>query len=173
MTTRNPGPEPNVDDAPELGLSLDPVQPRPGLRAELLSRITRNPHFKPAHLIRAGEGAWLDAGIEGIQYRPLYEDSVTKLTTVLLKMAPGAKYPLPSPRRSGAVPGFGRRCPVGRIRSTRAGDFLVASKDTVHPVIQTQGGNVLLLIMGHNEFVAPESSRAVRFVVGQRSHCCP
>jgi anti-sigma factor ChrR (cupin superfamily) len=153
LTTRNPGPEPNFDDAPELGLSLDPVQPRPGLRAELMSRITRNPHFKPAHLLRAGEGAWLDAGIEGIQYRPLYEDSVTKLTTVLLKMAPGAKYP-------SHHHGEAEQCLVleGDVQWAdqvyRAGDFLVASKDTVHPVIQTQGGNVLLLIMGHNEFVS-------------------
>lgn len=35
----------------------------------------------------------------------------------------------------------------------RKGDFVVAGKETTHPTIHTAEGNILLLVVGHNEFV--------------------
>ena len=84
--------------------------------------------------------------------RQLYLDRDAGRTTMLLRMAPGARLPA---HRHGAD----EQCLVvsGDIRQGevvyREGDFVVMGKDSHHPEIYTEGGNVLLLVMGRNELI--------------------
>jgi anti-sigma factor ChrR (cupin superfamily) len=136
-----------------IALELDPVAPAPELRAKLMERITPKPAFQPAVSIRSDEGEWNASGMPGISVKRLYDDPATKLSTVLLRLQPGAKYP---PHKHLDA----EQCLVveGDVRLAdsvyHAGDFIVAVAGSQHPTITTVSGATMLLIVGHNEFVS-------------------
>jgi len=141
------------EDAAEIGFSLEPVAPRPELRARLMAKIKANPQFTPESLVRADEGKWTPIGVPGVAIKPLFRDPQSKLTTMLVRMDPGAS--LPSHHHGDA-----EQCLVlegdvqWRDQVYTKGDFIVAGKESVHPAIRTVNGNLLLIISGHNEFIA-------------------
>ena len=92
---------------------VEPLAPDPAVRQRLLERIDetaadddakaathpdsakpRKPPVEPLDLfvLRADEGDWKRAGIEGIQVRVLYVDREQRRYTTLVRMEPGAVY---------------------------------------------------------------------------------
>ncbi|MEY4072715.1 MAG: hypothetical protein RJA29_72 [Pseudomonadota bacterium] len=63
----------------------------------IISKFTnyknRPSHLK-SHFIHANGMPWLDSPFEGIQFKTLYQDEKTGMSTLLVKMEPGAVVPL-------------------------------------------------------------------------------
>jgi quercetin dioxygenase-like cupin family protein len=140
--------------ASELAFLARPVQPSRDLRSRLIERISAEPRLEGVLAIRSGEGIWQETGIPGVSFKRLYFDAVQNRVTMLVRMQPGSRYP--SHRHVQA-----EQCLVleGDIGSGdvvyHAGDFTCALKDSIHPEIRTETGNLLLIISDpENEFVA-------------------
>ena len=134
-----------------LGESIEIVPPPPGLRERLLTRVAAFDQLKPLADVRADENTWTRSGIPGVAVKTLFKEPDLGRTTYLIRMEPGARLPA---HKHGDV----EQCLMiegdiwwGDI-CYRAGDFMVMGKDTEHPEVYTVGGNVMLLIAGHNEF---------------------
>jgi anti-sigma factor ChrR (cupin superfamily) len=129
-----------------------PVTPRASLRDRVVARIADYETVKPLVDVRTHEGGWSGAGVPGVDVRKLFRDRETGRTTVMIRMAPGARFPA---HRHGDH----EQCLVlsGDIRwgelVYREGDFVVMEKGTSHPEIYSKDGNVLLLVAGANEYV--------------------
>jgi anti-sigma factor ChrR (cupin superfamily) len=136
----------------QLAAMVDPVAPRPEIRGRLVARIASYEALKPAVDIRPYDAEWIPAGEPGVEMRKLYRNRDAGLTTMMLRMAPGARLPA-------HTHGEDEQCLVisGDVRSGevvyRAGDFVVMGKGSHHPEICTEDGNVLLLIAGRNEYI--------------------
>jgi quercetin dioxygenase-like cupin family protein len=139
-------------EAHELALGLEPVAPSAGLRQRLMERIQTGSEFRLAVEISKSEGVWRPKGPPGVACKVLYHDLRANLTTMLLRMDPGATLPAHHHEQA-------EQCLVleGEVqwqdKIYRAGDFLVAGAGTVHPSIYSDTGNTLLIVTGHTEFV--------------------
>jgi anti-sigma factor ChrR (cupin superfamily) len=135
-----------------MALSLDPKPLRPAIKEKLMARIAAEAQYRPAVCIRAAQGNWVPTGVPGVAMKPLYRDRSNGLSTVLIRMDAGATYP--AHRHIDA-----EQCLVveGDLRwdnlEYRAGDFVVAAADSIHPRLTTEHGTVLLIVSGGNEFV--------------------
>lgn len=135
-----------------LGGLLEPVPPPPSLRDRLLRRVSEYEQLKPASEIRTYDGGWRHTGFPGIDFKPLYHDAKSGLYTNLVRMQPGAQYPR-------HIHYDDEQCLVisGDVRWGDSrylqGDFVATRAGVVHPTLETDGGNVLLIISGHNEFL--------------------
>ncbi|MCI0677127.1 MAG: cupin domain-containing protein, partial [Phycisphaerales bacterium] len=87
--------------------------PDPGLRAELLQRISAETDrllddsraaqvwrgwrsddaADPLFTLYARDGQWEDTGVEGVHVRRLFVDRAANRMTAMFRMAPGASYP--------------------------------------------------------------------------------
>jgi len=134
------------DAACNLAISLAPQYPNKDLKQRLLARIReeRNPKLGA---VLASEGKWRPTEHPGISYKKLYFDKPTGLVTMLVKMAPGARYPA-------HVHSLTEQCLVleGDLRHGKhcygPGDFTWAEAGSIDPELQTVGGNLLLIIAG-------------------------
>jgi len=137
-----------------LAGNVRPVTPSPDLKSRLLSRVSAWETLKPMADVRPHDGGWTSTGLPGVDMRKLFRDPQTGRTTLLLRMEPGVSFPAHHH-------GDDEQCLVlkGDIRFGdlvyEEGDFVVMGKSTTHPEIHTVGGNLLLLVAGHNEFVQP------------------
>ena len=135
-----------------LAEAAAPAAPAPSVKSRLMARVEHYEIAKPVADIRHNEPAWMPYGLPGVEVKPLFIDKQTSRTTVLLRMAPGAR--LPSHRHHDV-----EQCLVikGDIRFGELvyeeGDFVVMDKDTDHPEIHSVGGNILLLVAGRTEFL--------------------
>jgi len=141
--------------APAAALLADTVElapPRPALRARLTARIADYEKIKPLADVRPHDGGWAAAGAPGVEMRQLFRDKATGRATVLLRMEPGATFP--AHRHGDDEQCFVLSGDIGFGELVyRQGDFVVMRKGTDHPEIRTEHGNVLLLVVGRNEFV--------------------
>jgi len=134
-----------------LVAAVRPVLPRPSVKDRLMSRVAAYEELRPLADVRRNEGGWASAGIPGVDTRQLFRDQATGQTTYLVRMEPGAKFPAHSH-------GDTEQCLVleGDIRWGQMvyekGDFVVMGKDSTHPEIWSETGNLLLIVSGHNEF---------------------
>ena len=135
-----------------LGALVEPVAPPPGLRERLLRRVSNHAELTPASEVRSFDGGWRATGVDGIAYKRLYHDQKSGLYTSLLRMERGARYPRHLHHDD-------EQCLVieGDVRwgevSYHQGDFVASKAGTVHETLETESGNVLLIISGHNEFI--------------------
>ena len=135
-----------------LGAALPMVEPPPGLRDRLIRRVAEYQQGKPASEVRTFDGGWRTTGLPGIDFKPLYHDKKSGMFTQLVRMEPGARYP-PHMHYDD------EQCLVlqGDVRWGESrylqGDFVTASAGVLHQTLETDAGNVLLIISGHNEFV--------------------
>ena len=135
-----------------MALSLDPKPLRPVIKERLMTRIAAEAQYRPAVCIRAVQDNWVPTGVPGVAMKPLYRDRSNGLSTVLIRMEAGATYPAHRHLDT-------EQCLVveGDLRwedlEYGAGDFVVASADSIHPRLTTEHGNVLLIVSGGNEFV--------------------
>ena len=146
-----------VTDA--LGKSV-PASPPAQLRERLRSQLRSSSRvpgilFEQSGLLisRSDELAWR-AMAPGIAYKPLYDDSVRKYSTSLVRMDPGAHYP--SHRHSEIEELFllsGDLHVEGQIM--RTGDYCRADSGTIHGETFSDGGCLFLLLASQqNEVLA-------------------
>lgn len=100
---------------------------------------------------RMHEGVWIETGFNGVAYKNLFHDHVTGYNTMLLRMAPDARFP--SHRHGGY-----EECYVlqGDVSSGAvelfAGDYQRMPGGTMHQALHTKHGCLLLLVASeHNE----------------------
>ena len=135
-----------------LGSVVSVVAPPPGLRDRLMRRVADYEELKPASEVRTFDGGWRTTGLPGIDYKPLYHDKKSGMFTQLMRMEPGARYPQHMHYDD-------EQCLVlqGDVRWRESrylqGDFVTISAGVLHQTLETDAGNVLLIISGHNEFV--------------------
>jgi anti-sigma factor ChrR (cupin superfamily) len=136
-----------IADAIGTSVTASPTpQPRERLRSQL-TRSSRTPGvlFEQSGLLisRSAELAWR-AMTPGITYKPLYEDSVRKHHTSLVRMDAGAHYP--SHRHAEIEELFvlsGDLHVEGQIM--RSGDYCRAESGTIHEETFTDSGCLFLL----------------------------
>ncbi len=140
---------------PEIDLlvaeSIRPVPPRADLKARLMSRVAAHSTLRPLADVRTHDTPWEPMG-RGVKARTLFHDTATDRTTMLIRMEPGSRLP-------SHTHGDDEQCLVieGDIRwgsiAYNAGDFVAMAKNTTHPEVRSETGNLLLIIAGHNELV--------------------
>lgn len=140
-----------------LAAGVPAVTPPPGLRDRLMNRVAAYQGLKPASEVRTFDGGWRTTGLPGIDFKPLYHDKKSGMFTQLVRMEPGAQYPRHLHHDD-------EQCLViegdvywGEARYLQ-GDFVTTKAGAVHPTLETERGNVLLIISGHNEFVHEPAS---------------
>jgi anti-sigma factor ChrR (cupin superfamily) len=132
--------------------AVRPVAPSPTLKHRLMARVASHEQLKPVADVRSFDGGWKFSGVPGVDVKTLFTDSTAGRTTVLLRMQPGSSFPSHHHHDE-------EQCLVleGDVRwgdlVYEKGDFVVAGRDTTHPVTHTVNGNLLLIVAGHNEFV--------------------
>ena len=145
------GPE-SVAAATLLAEAAAPIAPRASVRSRLMSSVAAYESVKPIADVRRNESTWFPYGAPGIDIKPLFKDDATGRTTVLLRMAPGARLPAHHHHDvEQCLVVKGDVCFGDLIYEE--GDFVVMGKGTHHPEIHSVHGNVLLLVAGHNEFL--------------------
>jgi hypothetical protein len=85
-----------------LALSVDPIDPPPGLKQALLGRLAGPGRTLPAGFFAVGPGVagvrsalarWTPTRLPGIEEKFLAHDDARGFTTRLLRFAPGTRYP--------------------------------------------------------------------------------
>jgi quercetin dioxygenase-like cupin family protein len=140
------------ETAAHMGFAADPVQPHPRVRERLLAAVRQSRVDLPSgvSVIRAAEGKWRRTPWAGVTYKNLYSDPATNYFTSLLRIEAGAQYP---PHRHTGV----EQCLVleGSVRLGGAvlypGDFELADAQSVHGVIETDTGCLLLIIASQSD----------------------
>ncbi len=155
--------EPDLDEFAELlASSVLPVTPAEAVRNRLMTRVADWNSLKPLADVRPYDSPWLDGGAPGVEIRQLFRDRQTGRTTMLVRMEAGAVFPAHHHADD-------EQCYVlrGDIRwgnvVYKEGDFVVMARDTTHPELRSEAGNLLLIIAGTNEFVAGKNE----FVAGK------
>ena len=117
-----------------------------------MSSVAAYQSVKPIADVRRNESTWVPYGAPGIDIKPLFKDDATGRTTVLLRMAPGARLPAHHHHDvEQCLVVKGDVC-FGDLMY-QEGDFVVMGKGTHHPEIHSVHGNVLLLVAGRTEFM--------------------
>lgn len=145
-----------------LGLAATPVAPRPELRATLMARVGAAPSADTQvwrrwqgseaewRLVRSDEGGFEKTKIPGIEVRRLSVDEARQQVTMMIRMAPGTRYP---PHRHGGR----EECFVlsGDLRHAdqvmHGGDYEVVERGTIHGEQWTEGGCLLLIHSSMND----------------------
>ena len=135
------------DASIEIAASAISEQPSPCVRDALLARIAA-----PAnHTIASTEGEWVETPVPGVRVKILAIDRARDRVTMLLKAAPGARYP--AHRHSGPEECYvisGSLNVEGRV--LRAGDFHHAESDTDHDELWTDEGVEVLLVASARDY---------------------
>ena len=134
--------------AGRLGYAATAERPRPEVRARLLARMRGETGTEAAQpvwtIVRASEGTWEGAGMEGVTLRRLFRDQATGRYSVLGRLAAGASYP--SHRHADTEELFvldGDLVVEGQV--LRAGDYCAAMPGTVHDRSYSAGGCTFFL----------------------------
>ena len=113
--------------------------------ADLRARILSIADSKPiSQVIRANEGQWIDSGMPGFEFKLLFQDPETKKSTVLARIAAGAR--MPHHRHQGA-----EECLIieGSLWTDgvllQAGDFIVTQDQTEHEDTWSPHGALALI----------------------------
>jgi anti-sigma factor ChrR (cupin superfamily) len=123
--------------------------PAPGVRDRLLARISSPGIYS----MRADEGTWIVSDIPGVRVKVLSLDRDRDLAVMLLRVAPGSRYPAHSHSTaeecyviSGEITIHGRR--LG------AGDFHHAEAHSHHDVIFSERGAEVLLVASPRDYLS-------------------
>lgn len=154
------------DIASDLALLGAPADPPTRLRERLIAAIGAEaandlqtwkrwrPETGERRLQRAGEGEWEKTDIAGIEVKKLGVDARTESVTMLIRMAPGTRYP--RHRHAGR-----EECYVleGDLRHRdqvmRSGDFEVVEARSIHDDQWTEGGCLLLVHSSQHDELLP------------------
>jgi quercetin dioxygenase-like cupin family protein len=137
------------DASVEIAASAIGEEPSPRVRDALLATIGT-----PAtHTITAADGEWVDTGVPGIRVKILSIDRERDRVTMLLRGAPGARYP--AHRHSGPEECYVIRGSVmveGRL--LHAGDFHHAEGESDHDELWTDDGVEVLIVASASDYLA-------------------
>lgn len=134
-----------VHGVEDVVAALSPSVPPPAdLKSRLLTRIhTTGEAGVMVH--RSGSGVWHRTPWHGVTYQRLHFDKTTGFATSLLRVEPGSRYPAHrhhGDEQSWVLEGS---CRIGSV-SIRAGDFAVAAAGSVHGVLESEEGCLLLIV---------------------------
>ncbi len=133
--------------ADQLALAVPPVKPAPAVKQQLLS-VMQGQGF---YLLRRDEGTWRPTGSPGVDMRILYFDRKNDRQALLLRMAPGASFPVHRHDDFEDCLVLEGDVSDGKA-SMAAGDFVRYPPDTEHGPLTTVAGNLLLISCGaHDE----------------------
>jgi quercetin dioxygenase-like cupin family protein len=131
----------------ELLDSLTDLLPdaEPPIGDDMRTRIMSIADSKPiSQVIRVHEGQWIDSGMPGFEFKLLYQDPQTKKSTVLARIAAGAR--MPHHRHQGA-----EECLIieGSLWTDgvllEAGDFIITQDQTEHEDTWSPHGALALI----------------------------
>lgn len=131
---------------------VTPVRPPAALRDRLMARVANFEALKPTAEVRVYDEGWRPSGVEGVDVKMLYRDEPANRSTMLVRMAAGSRYPMHRHHDD-------EQCLVvrgdicWRDQVYREGDFVVTGRDSTHPELWTENGNLLLIVAGHHEFI--------------------
>jgi mannose-6-phosphate isomerase-like protein (cupin superfamily) len=128
-----------------LALALPPVEPPPGLLAEIERRISRNASAPARSTIRADEGKWRSVS-PGISSKLLHRMLSIGRQTILLKVEPGAVYDGHDHDEDEELYMISGDLTIGGIE-LGPGDFHLAPKGSRHPRATTRNGCMCLFVM--------------------------
>lgn len=135
----------------ELASAVVEVAPADSLKQRLLMRINSEKQGQEEqcgpgmYVVRSGSGKWRQTRWDGIAWMRLHHDQTTGLTTSLVRVDPGARYPAHRHRgveQSWVVEGS---CRIGSV-TIRAGDFACATAGSEHGILESDDGCVLLMV---------------------------
>ncbi|MBI4484126.1 MAG: cupin domain-containing protein [Acidobacteria bacterium] len=153
------------DTALLLPLALPETKPHPRARDKLLASIKSAPGPQvwkawtdtisaSQHIVRAEQGTWEPVGLEGISVKQLYVDPVQDTVTMLVRMDPGARYPMhrhAAPEQCLVLEGDLR---IGDL-VFRAGDYRCAAAESIDQPSYTEQGCLLLIVSSqHDQLLA-------------------
>lgn len=128
-----------------LAFDADPAPPPAALKRRVMEQAAGQPQESAFLFVRKGEGIWNRTPFHGVSSKRLYTDPGTNMTTWLVKLEPGAKYPA----HSHAEP---EQCLVleGDVRFGEAmfsaGDYMCSLRGSEHEVSTSEKGCLLLII---------------------------
>jgi anti-sigma factor ChrR (cupin superfamily) len=146
-----------------LALAAAPVVPRPELKQKLMARVAATPsaetqvwrHWRndtpQDHVVVRGGGAGFEpTKIAGIEVKRLSIDTIAQRVTMMIRMAPGTRYP--AHRHGGREECFVLE---GDLRHGAqvmwGGDYEVVENATIHGEQWTEGGCLLLIHSSMND----------------------
>jgi quercetin dioxygenase-like cupin family protein len=137
------------DASVEIASSAIGETPSPRVREALLARVAAPSN----HTISAADGAWVETAVPGVRIKILAIDRTRDRVTMLLKGAPGARYP--AHRHSGPEECYvisGSVTVEGQL--LRAGDFHHAESESDHGESWTDEGVEVLLVAAASDYLA-------------------
>jgi quercetin dioxygenase-like cupin family protein len=129
--------------APLLAYSVDPAAPPPRLRAALLDEIATRARIGVDRPGSAGE--WVTSRIPGVRTRTLQIDAEKRRIVMLVKAAPGFRYPAHQHDDLEELVMLDGELVFGGVTTYRAGDFIRSEAGTSHPPSETASGCVFLM----------------------------
>ena len=141
------------------GAAGDSGMPSADVKRRLMARLTAASAPLPDGftIVRGSDEGWLPHPVPGIRMKMLSSARDRQYVTLLLDVAPGARFPPHhhgGPEECYVISGSVYSC--GRRLS--AGDFLHADGDTDHGELYTEEGCRVLLVVPAEDYF-PESSR--------------
>ncbi|MCS6805178.1 MAG: cupin domain-containing protein [Acidobacteriota bacterium] len=154
----------------ELGLAAPPVQPPAHLRDRLMQRIEQRqtkswrssgrqiwkewkaspPTPTGRWEVRANEGRWLETGYPGVFAKNLFVDEKRQAVTMLIQMAPGARYPAHRHDDTEICYVIQGDVHFGE-RAYQAGDYIHNMPDSIDEEVWTTNGCLLFIISSQND----------------------
>ena len=146
-----------------LALSVDPIEPPPGLKEILLGRLAGPGRTLPAGFfavgpgvtgVRSGRARWTPTPLPGIEEKFLAHDDERGFTTRLLRFAPGTRYP--KHRHAGTEEIFvleGSLTINGLLLS--AGDYCRSDPGTEETDTFSETGGMAIIISSDRDEIRP------------------
>ncbi|MBI1805019.1 MAG: cupin domain-containing protein [Ignavibacteriae bacterium] len=125
------------------------VSPRPHVKERLMARLTQDeliatetPH--PGLFVTYSNAlAWQETGVEGVQLKMLFTDTINNVMSVLVRMAPGASYPSHRHAHTEECLVLEGDLRIGDSLVLHAGDYQRADENSVHLKHWTEKGCLL------------------------------
>jgi anti-sigma factor ChrR (cupin superfamily) len=148
-------------DFRELAAALALAQPLQRPPAELKSRLLSRIQSQAEELLpgvfvrRGGDGGWKPTRFEGVSYKTLYLDRAEDTHTLLLRFAPGARYPRHRHAKVEQCLVLSGEVTIDGKVTMGPGDFEWAAAQTTHDeIFSANGSEVLIIASLHDEVLA-------------------
>ena len=149
--------------AADLGHAVAAAMPRPVVRERLLARVRAGAPVAGGILVRAGDSGWRPGPAPGVTARKLHRDRATRRVTALVRMAPGAGYPVHAHADTEELYLLAGELQVGDIR-LRTGDYCAAVPGSRHVLSVSPMGCTFVVHASEDDRVgndAPGSTKGI------------
>ena len=111
--------------------------------SRLAQALDREASAAPFHTVRLEDGEWMSIGL-GVEKKFLYRDPITGTESSLFRLQPGAFIEAHHHAKAEECLVLEGDLTIGDLR-LNAGDYHLAGKGTIHPVLRSQSGAVLFV----------------------------